>query len=170
MKLKGVLIAACVLLFPCWPGAKSAEAPESPAAAAQTGPNDTAAAMRKGFEEVSGWVTKAANLVAADKYTYQPTKAVRTFGQQIGHIVDGYTYFCATASGQKVQWSEATEKGSTDKATLVQKLKQATDSCNTAYNGKSQAGQLIANIAHTNLHYGNIVTYMRMLGLVPPSS
>jgi uncharacterized damage-inducible protein DinB len=126
--------------------------------------------MRKGFEEVSGWVTKAANLVPPDKYTYQPTKTVRTFGQQIGHIVDGYTYFCATAAGQKVQWSEATEKGSTDKTTLLQKLKQATDSCNAAYNGKSQAGQLIANIAHTNLHYGNIVTYMRMLGLVPPSS
>jgi uncharacterized damage-inducible protein DinB len=170
MKLKAVLIAGCMLMFPGWPGAESAEEPGRLPAVTQAGPDGTAVAMRKGFEEVSGWVTKAANLVPPDKYTYQPTKTVRTFGQQIGHIVDGYTYFCATAAGQKVQWSEATEKGSTDKTTLLQKLKQATDSCNAAYNGKSQAGQLIANIAHTNLHYGNIVTYMRMLGLVPPSS
>lgn len=94
----------------------------------------------------------------------------RTFGQLIGHIVDGYNYFCATAAGRKVEWSDAIEKGSTDKATLVQKLKQSTDSCNAAYGGTGQVGELINNVGHTNLHYGNIITYMRMLGLVPPSS
>lgn len=140
------------------------------AAAPQPGANDAAAVLRKSFGEVSGWVTKAADLVPADKYTYQPAKTVRTFGQLIGHIADGYTYFCATAAGRKVEWSDAIEKGSTDKASLVQKLKQSTDSCNTAYGGAGQVGELINNVGHTNLHYGNIITYMRMLGLVPPSS
>jgi uncharacterized damage-inducible protein DinB len=164
MKLKRLLIACCVLL-----SAASAVA-QSGGGAPQPGNKDAAAALRYGFGEVSGWVIKAADLVPADKYTYQPTKTVRTFGQLIGHIADGYNYFCATASGRKVQWSDAIEKGSTDKATLVQKLKESTDSCNAAYGGSAQVGQLMNNIAHTNLHYGNIVTYMRMLGLVPPSS
>ncbi|MGH7460524.1 MAG: DinB family protein [Longimicrobiales bacterium] len=125
--------------------------------------------IRQGFAEVSGWVTKAADLVPADMYSYRPATTVRTYGQLIGHIADGYNCYCGRASGQSVQWSDAIANGNTDKATLVAKLKQSLDACNTAY-GSSQAPQLIANIAHTNLHYGNMVTYLRMLGLVPPSS
>jgi hypothetical protein len=38
------------------------------------------------------------------------------------------------------------------------------------YAGTGDIGQLMANVAHTNLHYGNLITYIRMLGMVPPSS
>jgi hypothetical protein len=131
--------------------------------------NDAASALRKSFGEVSGWVTKAADLVPADKYNYRPTPGVRTLGQLIGHIADGYGYSCAQAEGRNTQWSDAIEKGATDKATLVSKLKQSLVTCDSAY-GHGQTGPLIENIAHTNLHYGNLVTYMRMLGLTPPSS
>ena len=143
---------------------------EEPAPAQPPGANDTAAAMRYGFGEVSGWVTKAADLVPADKYSYRPAPSVRTFGQQIAHIADSYNYYCARAAGRNVQWSDAIEKGNTDKATLVPKLKQATDACQAAYGGGGQVGALMGNAAHTNLHYGNIITYIRMLGLTPPSS
>jgi hypothetical protein len=69
-----------------------------------------------------------------------------------------------------VEWSDAIEKGRTDKATLVQTLRQATEACNAAYAGGGQVRALIDNIGHTNLHYGNLITYLRMLGLTPPSS
>lgn len=143
---------------------------EASVPAQQSGANESAAAVRHGFGEVSGWVTKAAELVPADKYNYRPTPSVRNFGQQIAHIADSYNYYCARAAGRKVQWSDAIEKGSTDKAALTQKLKQATDSCSAVYNGNGQVGMLMANIAHTNLHYGNVITYVRMLGLTPPSN
>ncbi len=159
MRLKSVMIACCVVLSPGFLAAQS-----------KPGANDAAAALRESFAEVSGYVTKAAALVPPDKYTYQPTKTVRTFGQLIGHIIDGYNYFCAAAAGRKVEWSDAVEKGSTDKATLLQKLKQSTDTCTATYKGSGQTGELLKNISHTNLHYGNVITYMRMLGLVPPSS
>ena len=143
----------------------------APAPAAKPADDDAATeAIRRSFAEVSDYVTKAAALVPEDKYTYRPTESVRTFGQMVGHIADGYNYYCATAAGRKVQWSDATEKGSTDKATLVAKLEEATDACNAAHGGAGQAGPLVSNIAHSNLHYGNLVTYIRMLGLVPPSS
>jgi hypothetical protein len=87
----------------------------------------------------------------------------------IGHIVDGYNYFCSAAAGRKGSWSEATEKGPTDKATLARKLKEATDAC-TAAHGSGAVGPLIDNLGHTNLHYGNVITYLRMMGLKPPSS
>jgi uncharacterized damage-inducible protein DinB len=157
MRLKHVVTACCVLAAPGL-------------VAAQSKANDAAATARESFAEVSGAILKAAEAVPADKYTYQPAKTVRTFGQLIGHIADGYTYFCAAASGKKVEWSDAIEKGGTDKATLLQKLKQSTASCTSAYKDSGQVGELIRNIAHTNLHYGNVITYMRMLGLVPPSS
>lgn len=119
---------------------------------------------------MSGWVARAAELVPADKYAYRPAPTVRTFGQLIGHIVDSYNYFCARATGRNVQWSGPIEQGSTDKATLLPKLEQAAKACDAAYGGAGQAGALVDNVGHTNLHYGNIITYLRMLRLTPPSS
>lgn len=143
----------------------------APASAAPPGANDaTMDALRRSFTEVSDYITKSADLVPADKYTYRPTESVRTFGQMIAHIADGYGYYCGNAAGRKVQWSDATEKGTTDKATLVQKLRQATDACNAAHSDTGLVPPLIGNIGHANLHYGNLITYIRMLGLVPPSS
>jgi uncharacterized damage-inducible protein DinB len=127
--------------------------------------------VRNGFKEVNDWVTKAADAVPADKYNYRPVDTVRTFGQLIAHITDSYNYFCAHGVGNKVQWSDAVEKGSTDKNTLLPKLKEAVGRCDAAYgSGSAQVKPLFINVGHTNLHYGNIITYMRMLGLKPPSS
>lgn len=137
-------------------------------AAQQPAANDPAALVRGGFDEVSGWVLKAADLVPADKYSYKPVPAVRSFGQLIGHIADGQNYYCARAAGRTVEWSDAVEKGSQDKAVLIQKLKDSNAVCAAASTGA--VGPLMANVAHDNLHYGNIITYMRMLSLVPPSS
>jgi uncharacterized damage-inducible protein DinB len=132
--------------------------------------SDAASELRRSFGEVSGNVTKAAELVPADKYTYRPAASVRTFGQLIAHIADSYNYYCANAAGRSVEWSDPIEKGSTTKAVLTARLKQSLETCTAAYAATGKAGALIDNIAHTNLHYGNIITYMRMLGLVPPSS
>jgi uncharacterized damage-inducible protein DinB len=140
------------------------------AAAQQAGANDAVGAVRSGFGEVSGWITRAADMVPADKYTYRPAPTVRTFGELIAHVADGQNYYCAHAAGQNTQWSDAVEKGKTDKATVVQKLKESVTACNKVYGGTGLIGPLMANVAHSNLHYGNIITYMRMLGMVPPSS
>ena len=139
-------------------------------ATAPAGPGNAGAVVRTGFEEVSAWVAKSADLVPAAKYSYKPAPTVRTFGQIIGHVADGYNYYCGRAAGRTVQWSDANEKGATDKASVVPKLKQALEVCNAAYAGTGDIGQLMANVAHTSLHYGNLITYIRMMGLVPPSS
>ena len=110
-------------------------------------------------------------MVPADKYNYRPVDTVRTFGQIIAHVTDSYNYFCARGVGNKVEWSDAVEKGGTEKDTLLPKLKEAVGRCNAAYgSGNAQFKPLFSNVEHTNLHYGNIITYMRMLGLKPPSS
>jgi uncharacterized damage-inducible protein DinB len=95
---------------------------------------------------------------------------VRSFGQLVGHVADGYNWYCSNATGKKTEWSDAVEKGNTDKATVTAKLKQATDACKAIYGKGGQFKELLGNIGHANLHYGNIITYMRMMGMVPPSS
>jgi uncharacterized damage-inducible protein DinB len=162
MKLR-VLLTLCCLLFSAsyiyGQGTPPAQTP------------DAATELRNGFTEVSGWVTKAAEMVPEDKYNYRPVDTVRTFGQLVAHIADSYNYYCARGAGNNVEWSDAIEKGNTDKATLVPKLKQALDRCTEVYKGNSgRVGPLLGNVGHTSLHYGNIITYMRMLGMKPPSS
>ena len=133
-------------------------------------PNGEAgAAAKRGFIEVSGWITRAADLVPADKYSYKPVGTVRTFGQLVGHIADAYRFYCGRAASKNVQWGDANEK-LTGKPALTLALKQATAECAAAYDATSQIAPLMENIGHSSLHYGNVVTYMRMLGLTPPSS
>lgn len=160
MKLRMLLILCCLIL----PAVTSF---------GQTAPDkapDIATDLRNGFNEVNEWVTKAAEMVPADKYNYRPVDTVRTFGQLIAHVTDSYNYFCARGAGNNVEYSTATEKGATDKETLLPKLKEAVGKCNAAYSSGTQLRPLFVNVGHTNLHYGNIITYMRMLGLKPPSS
>ena len=157
MKLQTVVVVGILLLSA---GSVRAQEPDA---------KQTAALLGKSFAELSGWILKSAEIVPADKYSYKPAPTVRTFGEQLGHIADGSNYFCGRAAGKKVQWSDATAQGKTDKATVVPKLKEALDAC-TAAHGTGALVMLIQNYGHANLHYGNMVTYMRMLGLVPPSS
>lgn len=153
-----ILLTLCCLLF-------SASSIYGQAAA----PADTATELRKNFTEVSAWVTQAAEMVPDDKYNYRPVDSVRTFGQMVTHITNSYNFFCARGAGNNVEWTDPTDTG--NKAALVAKLKQATDRCNEVYKGNSgSVAPLLANIGHTSLHYGNLITYIRMLGMKPPSS
>jgi uncharacterized damage-inducible protein DinB len=127
-------------------------------------------AARRGFVEVSGWVARAAELVPADKYAYRPVATVRTFGQLVAHVADAYQYYCARGAGRNTEWADAIEKGAVTKDAIVQRLKQAADACQPAYEGTGPVAPLMENVGHTSLHYGNMITYMRMLGLTPPSS
>lgn len=138
------------------------------AAIAQNG--DPGSAVRKNWDLVAKWVSASAELVPADKFSYRPAASVRTFAQLIGHIADSHNYYCAAASGQKRDWSDPVEKGPQDRATLVARLKQSVDACNKVYTTAAQSEPLIDNVAHSSLHYGNVITYLRMMGLTPPSS
>jgi uncharacterized damage-inducible protein DinB len=161
MKLR-ILLILCSLFVP----AASTFAQATPEKAP-----DVSTELRNGFNEVNEWVVKAADMVPADKYNYKPIDTVRTFGQLIAHITDSYNYFCAHGVGNKVQYTDVVEKAGTDKDTLLPKLKEAVGKCNAAYgSSNAQFRPLFSNLGHTNLHYGNIITYLRMMGLKPPSS
>ena len=138
--------------------------------AAQQADNDPLAASRRAFDEVSAWVVAAAEMVPAEKYGYKPAEPVRTFGQLVGHLADSFTYYCAVAGGRSVEWSDAIEKGLSEKAALVAELRKALATCSAPYTSGGRFRALVDNVGHTSIHYGNMVTYLRMMGLTPPSS
>jgi uncharacterized damage-inducible protein DinB len=130
-------------------------------------------------------VVKAAEKMPEENYGFRPTDSVRSFGQLVGHVADAQYLFCSMALGEKNP-SPGIEKGKSSKADLVQSLKDAVAYCDKAFDGLTDAhaadtikvfgrestklGALTFNSAHTMEHYGNMVTYMRMKNLVPPSS
>jgi len=122
--------------------------------------------VTKGFAQVADWITQSAESVPAEKYGFKPTEGVRTFGQLVAHIVDGYRFYCRLAKGP-VEWSDTVEKTVTAKADLLKQLAAATAECKQV---KGKLDPLIENLGHTNLHYGNMIVYLRLLGIVPASS
>jgi uncharacterized damage-inducible protein DinB len=131
-----------------------------------------------------GYVLRAAEQVPESLYSFKPTPEVRSLGAILGHIADAERMLCIGATGGGITPNPVNEK-KTGKAEIVQALKDAAASCAAAYAQPDAATTapvdffgmkvnrmftLQFNGAHTMEHYGNIVTYMRMKGLTPPSS
>ena len=152
---------------------------------AQAATDPTTASIKATYDMVKGYITKAAAQVPEDKYKFQATKEVRTMGAVFGHIAESNGGICATASGLKPV-AVGAEKLAT-KAELQKALADSFAFCDKAFAtitaanmnesvtlfGQwklSRLGAMAFNNSHDFEHYGNIVTYMRLNGMVPPSS
>ncbi len=146
------------------------------------------ASIRTPYDIGKGYITKAAEQFPEGKYGFQPTKDVRTFGQIVAHIADGNYLFCSVASGDKGP-EGSVEKMATKKADIQKALADSFAFCDRAFAGlndqtgaaeativpinnmkTTRLGALSFNGAHNMEHYGNLVTYMRINKMVPPSS
>jgi uncharacterized damage-inducible protein DinB len=151
-----------------------------------TSPNNPISESEKRvYSMLSGVIVAAAEKMPEESYSFKPTPEVRTFGQLVGHLADSQYYFCSLAAGETAPASDA-EKSKTSKADLVAALKSAVDYCNKMYAAMTDARGsqmtklmnfevarltvLSANFAHMYEHYGNMATYMRVRGIVPPTS
>jgi uncharacterized damage-inducible protein DinB len=135
---------------------------------------------------VKGYITKAAAQVPEDLYAFKPTPDVRSMGELFAHIADANFGICGMASGQKPPMTGISKTKKT-KAELSEALAASFTFCESAFEAMTDAraaevikffvpgthtrlGVLSFNVAHDFEHYGNIVTYMRLKGMVPPSS
>ena len=144
------------------------------------------------YTNVQNFIVRAAEEFPADKLTWQPTPAVRSWARLIGHIIDDNNGACWAIAGEaqappRVDTVDSPESPANklSKDDLVKGLKESVERCNKAFaavtdanmaeratptSRRSKIGTLIYNTSHTNEHYGNIATYMRLNNLVPPSS
>ncbi len=140
---------------------------------------------RQMLTQVSQLVMRSAEKIPENLYSYRATPEVRTIGQLFGHIADASNLLCAAATGAKTPMG-AIEKTVTSKAALIAALKSAFAGCEADYS-KLGASATTAplemegmkltpvsamdfEVSHTWEHYGNLVTYMRLNKIVPPSS
>ena len=155
-----------------------AEEPKPPADAAMAG-------LRPVYGRMKDINVRAAEKMPEESYGFKPTPEVKTFGQFVGHLADSNMTMCRAAMGEGFKFSDEIEKGKTSKADLVKALKDSYAFCDKVMGmsdadlGKpmkffgadsSRFAALDLLVGHGFEHYGNMVTYMRIKGLVPPSS
>ena len=168
------------------PATSTAPPAQSTPPAQSAPPANPITASEKGFYSfVSGAVVGAAQKMPEENYSFKPTPEVRTFGQLVGHVADASYMFCSQVTGE-ANPAKDIEKTKTSKADLVAALKDGVAYCNKAFDSMTDAkgSQMIKlfnfdlakltvfsiNTAHTDEHYGNMVTYLRLKGIVPPTS
>ena len=169
--LRKLIIATAVLLAGALPAAAQSKA--------------LAESLGRLHAGVARNVVEAAEAMAEAEYAFQPTEDVRSFGGLLGHVANSNYSYCSRARGEANP--NATDfETVTAKADVVAGLKAAVAYCDGVYAaqtdattaelvsmGRNEAPRgmvLVQNISHNNEHYGNLVTYMRLKGHVPPSS
>lgn len=152
------------------------------AASAQAqGPAITEA--KQAYSAIKNNLTKMADVMSEENYAFKPTPEIRTFGQLVAHVADAQLRTCsAVKSGEP---KAATAGNMTSKADLVAALKASFAECDAAFEmitdananeivkaarNRSRLGALIGNTTHSNEEYGYMAVYLRLKGVVPPSS
>jgi uncharacterized damage-inducible protein DinB len=153
---------------------------------AQDKPSNPLVTVSKAIYNISkGDILKSVDKIPDEMWSYQPVKDVRTVAQMFAHVADAQYEFCGiVVEGKSV--SKDIEKNQKTKAEIVPALKEAFAYCDAAYvklTDSSAAdilplfgmritklGAMDFNTAHNMEHYGNLITYMRIKGIVPPSS
>lgn len=138
---------------------------------------------RAHWRTISGYILQSAMDVPESKYSWKPSPDVRSFGEQFAHVAGAQSMFCAMALGQKPPAEDAVK--ATSKDALIEALKKSNADCEKAYaqtdaaaaakidvfgQQQSRLYALMMNATHDGEHYGNLITYLRMNGIVPPSS
>jgi hypothetical protein len=138
--------------------------------------------VKQNYMRTKDLLMRAAAKMPEDGYLLKATPEVRTFAQAIGHISEAQAMICGGIIGQPAK----ADTSKTAKADVIAELKKSFDLCDRAYDsinesntsqvggagfmGGTLAGRLYGNLLHDNEMYGTIVVYLRLKGIVPPSS
>ena len=156
-----------------------------PAEASAQGTNPLSVGAKAQFTGISSFVTRSADKIPDNLLSFRATPEVRTIAQLFGHIADAYFGMCSAADGSKPP-QQGIEQSTTSKAALVKALADGVAYCQSVmdrmtdqkgservdfYFGPTPRLSILYFVTtHTYEHYGNLVTYMRLNKIVPPSS
>lgn len=138
---------------------------------------------KQAYNGIKNNLTKMAEKMPEEHYNFKASPDIRTFGALVGHVADSQMRTCSTINGEMKQAGAASK---TAKADLVAALKASFEECDKAYGSLTDAhaadmiktprgqstrlGALIRNTVHSNEEYGYMAVYLRIKGIVPPSS
>jgi uncharacterized damage-inducible protein DinB len=171
----GVLAVAVSSAFS---GAALAQAPSGAA-----GP---AAEVQRSYAGLKENILKAADKMPAEDFAYKPTPEVRTFARVVNHITEAQARSCGGANGTAADQMLKVPAETADKAAIVEALKSSFSACDKAFAAltdanltemlsagpakRSRVGLMWGTVSHDNEQYATLALYLRLKGLVPPSS
>lgn len=157
-------------------------APSQAAPAAQPA-NPLSTEVKGAYTNIKNNFVKAAEKMTEENYSFKPTPDVQSFGQRVAHIADSNMRTCAAIKGEQKNLGAASK---TSKADLVAAVKEAFAYCDGVYDSltdaeatkmvnmgrgqRSKIGAMWGLVSHSNEVYGAMAVYMRLKGVVPPSS
>jgi uncharacterized damage-inducible protein DinB len=180
MKVCGVLLAGAVLA--CGGVFQAQDRP--PAVGIETrAENPLSAEIKQSYQTVKNNIIKSAEEMPEENYSFKPTPEIRSFAQVLGHVAESQMRTCSAFTGAQKSIDAAS---TTSKADVVAALHDAFAQCDKAYDSVTDAdaanmiktprgqrtrlGALVANVMHDTEQYGILAVYLRLKGLVPPSS
>ncbi|WP_321477768.1 DinB family protein [uncultured Paludibaculum sp.] len=145
--------------------------------------NPLSTELKQMYTGVKNNLTRSAEKMPEDDYSFKATADIRSFGQLIAHVADSQARTCSTLAGEPKQLGAASK---TSKAELVAALKESFAMCDAVVDGltdakaaemvklgrgeRSRLGALAGMVSHSNEEYGYLCVYMRLKGVVPASS
>jgi hypothetical protein len=150
------------------------------------GPSGPAAEVQRSYAGVKGNILKAADKMPADAYQFKPTPDIRTYARVVNHVTEAQLHSCGAANHTAPDALAKVPAETADKATIVEALKASFTECDKAFASASDAtlgdmldagkakrsrvGLLWGTVSHDNEQYATLALYLRLKGLVPPSS
>jgi uncharacterized damage-inducible protein DinB len=163
-----------------------------PAAAIQAPPPmkpvtlSAAADVQRAYNGLKTNILKAAEKMPADSYSFRPTPDIRTFARVVNHVTEAQLRICGTLNGTAADALPKVPPETADKATIQSALQASFAECDKAYAAlgddnltqmltlgpttRTRIGFAWGNVSHDNEQYATLALYMRLKGLVPPSS
>ena len=136
------------------------------------------------YAHIKANLLKAADKMPAESYSFKPMPDVRSFARVVNHVTEAQMHICDASNGAASDAKMPTETA--DKAAIVEALKASFAECDKAYAGLTDANMaellgtgtakrtrlsmLWGNVAHDNEQYATLSLYLRLKGIVPPSS
>jgi hypothetical protein len=146
------------------------------AAAQNKQPPTPAQSIRQSFDYVNGKVLDMAKDFPEDKYDYRPTKEMRSFGELIVHIASGNVFAAKAGKGEKANWDELDAKNYKTKADIVALMQKSIGDSTATLRSLPDThfaktlSPWTSVTEHSAEHYGLLVAYFRLNGLVPPET
>jgi hypothetical protein len=178
--MKRLLVVICVALFALACAAQGGGGDKK--MQASTAPANAVADVKAAYANIKGNVTKMAEKMPEENYGFKASPDIRTFGELMAHIATAQQLYCSMAAGEMKRSADV--KGS--KADIVAAVKGSFDACDAVFNSLTDAsamegvagrrGQTLrisvlwGMIVHSNEEYGYGSIYLRLKGIVPPSS
>jgi uncharacterized damage-inducible protein DinB len=159
---------------------------QGPTASTSTATAGPAGEVQGSYARLKVNILKAAEEMPAEDYTFKPTADVRTFARVVNHISEAQMHSCGAANHTAADALAKVPEETADKAAIVDALKSSFAECDKAFASltdanlgemleagktkRSRVGLMWGTVSHDNEQYATLALYMRLKGLVPPSS